>query len=283
MRFNMSMRLFFSVVVVAVVLASGGQRLTAADGAKTITIYPLGDSITFGWSRVAPHNQIPGGYRAPLYVMLTRAGFIVHFVGSNNGNPTPLLIRKHATQHDGWPGWRIDQIASNVKHWLATSGPGGNKPAYPDFILLHISTNDVIQHFDPKYPHNNERESQFMSDMESRMAGLVRELVALRPKAHLLVAQVLPLGGWAPHLKSARWNKEVRAFNLFVRTRLVPACRAKGELVSTVNQYANFSTRAGKPIWTHLPDKCHPDLYGYRLMARTWFKAIMIIERKRGF
>jgi lysophospholipase L1-like esterase len=61
---------------------------------------------------------------------------------------------------------------------------------------------------------------------------------------------------------------------------LVPECQAKGELVSAVNQYANFSTPAGKPIWTHLPDKCHPDPYGYRLMARTWFKAIMRIEHQ---
>lgn len=276
----MSMRLFATAVVATLVLVLGSRCLTAADAGKVITIYPLGDSITFGWSRVAPHHQIPGGYRAPLYVLLTHAGYTVHFVGSNTRNPTRLLMRKHATQHDGWPGWRIDQIASHVKDWLARSGYQFKGPAYPNFILLHISTNDIIQHFDPKYPHKNESEAQFKRDMESRMTRLVQQLVILRPKAHLLVAQVIPLGGWAPQLKSALWNKEVRAFNVFVKTRLVPACQAKGELVSAVNQYANFSTPAGKPIWTHLPDKCHPDHYGYGLMARTWFKAIMGIDHK---
>ena len=112
------------------------------------------------------------------------------------------------------------------------------------------------------------------------MTSLVQEIVMLRPKAHLLVAEIIPLGGWSPRLKSALWNKQVRAFNTFVKLRLVPECQAKGELVSAVNQYANFSTPAGKPIWTHLPDKCHPDPYGYRLMARTWFKAIMRIEHQ---
>lgn len=278
--FIMSMRLFAATVLAALVLVLGSRCVTAADAKKTITIYPLGDSITFGWSRVAPHHRIPGGYRAPLYVLLTHAGYTVHFVGSNTRNPTRLLLRHHATQHDGWPGWRIDQIATHVKHWLATSGYRFKGPAYPDFILLHISTNDIIQHFDPKFPHNNESETQFMRDLESRMIALVREIVQLRPTAHLLVAQVIPLGGWSPKLKSALWNHEVREFNAFVKNKLVPACRAEGQHVRAVNQYANFSTPDGKPIWTHLPDKCHPDPYGYRLMARTWFKAIMAIEHK---
>ena len=276
----MPMRSSIAVVAAILLLAAGGRNVTAAAARKTLTIYPLGDSITFGWSRVTRGHRIPGGYRAELYTLLTHAGYTVHFVGSSTRNPTANLVRHHATQHDGWPGWRIEQIASHVKHWLAASGYRFKGPAYPNFILLHISTNDIIQHFDPKYPHKNESESQFMHDMESRMTRLVQELVTLRPKAHLLVAQVIPLGGWSPKLKSALWNKEVREFNTFVKMQLVPACQAKGQLVTAVNQYANFSTPGGKPIWKHLPDKCHPDPYGYRLMAHTWFKAIMAILKK---
>ena len=276
----MSMRLFYGLIAAALLAMIGSANVPAAAVGKTVTIYPLGDSITFGWSRVTKDHRIPGGYRAELYTLLTHAGYTVHFVGSNTRNATRTLKRHHATQHDGWPGWRIDQIASHVKQWLAHSGYRFKGPAYPNFILLHISTNDIIQHFDPKYPAKNESESQFMRDMESRMTQLVQELVTLRPKAHLLVAEVIPLGGWSSKLKSALWNKEVREFNAFVKTRLVPACQAKGERVTAVNQYANFSTPAGKPIWKHLPDKCHPDSYGYRLMAHTWFKAIMAILKR---
>ena len=194
---NMSMRLFIAALTAALAVSFSGRCLTAADAAKTLTIYPLGDSITFGWSRVAPHHQIPGGYRSPLYAMLTHAGFAVHFVGSNTRNPTRLLLRHHATQHDGWPGWRIDQIATHIQHWLATSGYRFKGPAHPNFILLHIATNDIIQHFDPKYPRGNESEAQFMRDLEARMTSLVQEIVMLRPKAHLLVAEIIPLGGWS--------------------------------------------------------------------------------------
>jgi lysophospholipase L1-like esterase len=275
----MLMRLAAAVVALGVLFAAG-NHINAAGKSKVLTIFPLGDSITFGWSRVAKHHQIPGGYRAPLYTMLTKDSYVVHYVGSNTRNPTAMLMRAHATQHDGWPGWRIDQIAAHVKHWLATSGYRFKGPAYPNFILLHISTNDIIQHFDPKYPHKNESESQFMHDMESRMSALVQEIVQLRPRAHLLVAQVIPLGGWSPKLKSALWNQEVREFNTFVKNKLVPACRAKGQHVSAVNEYANFSTPDGTPIWKHLPDKCHPDPYGYRLMASTWYRAILKIEKK---
>lgn len=271
-----------AVMISALILmAFAAAPAASAKPSHLITIYPLGDSITFGWSRVAPHNQIPGGYRSPLCAMLIRAGYRVHFVGSNTGNPTPLLQRLHDTQHDGWPGWRIDQIAANVKGWLARCGYEFKGPAHPNIILLHIGTNDIIQHYDPEHPHRHESESQFMRDMESRMTALVQQLVHLRPGAHLLIAQVIPLGSWTPRLNGSKWNHEVRLFNHFIVAKLVPDCRVKGEHVRSVNQYANFSTPSGKPIWKHLPDKCHPDPYGYRLMAKTWFKAIVQLESHR--
>ncbi len=246
-------------------------RLTS----KVLTIYPLGDSITFGYSRAYPTHWVPGGYRAPLYAMLTQAGYTVHFVGSTTRNPSRTLVKTHNAQHDGWPGWRIDQIAAHVPRWLRTGGYRLKGPAYPDFILLHIGTNDIAQHFDPRYPRKNERESQFMDDLDARMTHFVKELLTMRPHTRLLVAEILPTGQKASRRRPVSANHEVQRFNAFIKSRLVPEFRRKGYRVMAVNQYANFSTAAGRLKWRHLmPDKVHPDPYGYRLMARTWFRAI---------
>ena len=246
---------------------------------KVLTIYPLGDSITFGYSRSAPNHWVPGGYRGYLYGMLVKAGYVVHFVGSTTRNPSPAMARLHDAQHDGWPGWRIDQIASHVKGWLATGGYRFRGPAYPNFILLHIGTNDLAQYVFSGHRQRRLSEAQFMHDMEARMIHLVKELVTLRPKAHLLVAQIIPMGGPPHKRKAAILLKEVRTFNAFIKNTLVPMFQRRGAHVALVNQYRTFATPAGQPIWTHLmPDGVHPDAVGYQMMARTWFKAIVKIE-----
>jgi len=94
----------------------------------SISIMPLGDSITYG------AGSTDNGYRKPLYQKLTDAGYDFDFVGSQTtgdfGDP----------QHEGHPGWHADDagtddILGQVYNWLVTN------PA--DIILLHIGTNDI--------------------------------------------------------------------------------------------------------------------------------------------
>ena len=49
--------------------------LTAAATPPPVRILPLGDSITYGY-------PVPGGYRLPLYQLLTNAGYNVDFTGT---------------------------------------------------------------------------------------------------------------------------------------------------------------------------------------------------------
>ncbi|MDA8379151.1 MAG: GDSL-type esterase/lipase family protein [Planctomycetia bacterium] len=263
--------LSFSLMLLALFVSS--QTLSAAP--RQVVIYPLGDSITFGWSGVAPNHELPGGYRGPLFTDLAEKGIHCIYVGSSSANPSPVLTAAHQVQHDGWPGWRIGQIASHVKQWLAIGGPGGNKPAYPNFILLHIGTNDIIQHYDPKYPHFGEPETVFMHAMENRMTHLVIELIHLRPHARIIVAQIIPIGGVAPD--GVSHDQEAMLFNHFIATKLVPACRKKGYHVSTVDEHAAFQDAMGLPSFRHLPDQVHPDMHGYKLMAKVWVKGILAI------
>lgn len=248
--------------------------------AKQVVIYPLGDSITFGFSGVAPHHEIPGGYRGPLLVDLAKKGIRCIYVGSSSANPSPALLRAHQVQQDGWPGWRIGQIASHVAQWLKIGGPGDHSPAYPNFILLHIGTNDIIQHYDPKFPHFGEPEVVFMRAMEKRMTKLVIELIHLRPHARIIIAQIIPIGGVAPD--GVSHDQEAMAFNRFIATKLVPALKRRGDHVSTVNLHAAFQDALGLPSFRHMPDQTHPDPYGYRLMAKVWLRGILAILSKHG-
>src|SRR5713101_7644123 len=59
-----------------------------------IRILPLGDSITYGY-------DVPGGYRLPLYQVLTNAGYNVDFTGTQTGNGAADLPDP---DHEGHPG-----------------------------------------------------------------------------------------------------------------------------------------------------------------------------------
>src|SRR5437879_7205666 len=76
-----------------------------------IRILPLGDSITHGWI-------VPGGYRLPLYQLLTNAGYNVDFTGTQTDNGAPGLPDP---DHEGHPGWTIRQINAIAPDVLAST------------------------------------------------------------------------------------------------------------------------------------------------------------------
>ena len=97
--------------------------------AGVIRIMPLGDSITYG-------ANTAGGYRLPLYNLLTQANYSVDFVGSETGNGASDLPD---WDHEGHSGWWLSHndggIYQNVGKWLA-------HVETPDVVLVHIGTND---------------------------------------------------------------------------------------------------------------------------------------------
>src|SRR6201990_3588448 len=93
-----------------------------------VRVMPLGDSITEG-------TQVPGGSRIGLWQRFTSNGYRVDFVGSQFNGPANLGDH----DHEGHPGWRIDQIDANIVGWLQTYTP--------HTVLLHIGTNDILQNY----------------------------------------------------------------------------------------------------------------------------------------
>ena len=212
-------------------LLLGFVLLGVSAEAQLLRILPIGDSITFGSGGTAGL----GGYRGPLYDSLSGAGYTVDYVGTSNGNSALLADM----DHEGHGGWRIDQLDTNIAGWLAAIDT-------PDFVLLHIGTNDFGQGFDTTNAIN-------------RLDALVLKIANLSPTSHIVVTNLMERG--EPQ------NANIQAqFNPFVEGVVEDHADA-GRLVSFLDM------RAAVPL-SDMPDNLHPNQTGYGKMATAWQTAI---------
>jgi lysophospholipase L1-like esterase len=93
-----------------------------------LKIMPLGDSITEG--------TVAGGYRAPLYSLLTADGYNVSYVGDQNTNPGGGLLANQES-HEGIGGDKSTELQSQID----TTGIVQN--SLPNAVLVLVGTNDI--------------------------------------------------------------------------------------------------------------------------------------------
>src|SRR5689334_447850 len=146
-------RQWLTASALAVALTAIGFATSAgpasAESNGGVRVMPLGDSITDG-------IQTPGGYRIGLWQRMAAGGFRVDFVGTQFNGPASLGDH----DHEGHPGWRIDQIDANIVGWL--------RATTPHTVLLHIGTNDVLQNFN-------------LSTAPNRLSTLIDHITATVP------------------------------------------------------------------------------------------------------
>jgi lysophospholipase L1-like esterase len=229
--------------IVAAVLTAGltlagavaQPGVAAAESNGGVRVMPLGDSITEG-------TQVPGGYRIGLWQRLSGAGYRVDFVGTQfNG---PAALGDH--DHQGHPGWRIDQIDANITGWLGT--------ARPRSVLLHIGTNDILQNYN-------------VSSAPSRLSTLVDRITAAAPGADVFVATIIPLA-------SAGQEAAARTFNAAL-PGIVQSKVNAGKRVHLVDMHAALTT-------ADLIDGVHPTAGGYDKMAAVWQTALRSVPGSIG-
>jgi len=100
---------------------------------EPVPILPVGNSITKGSGTCQTPDDYLNcvGYRAPLWDMLTDAGYFVDFVGDQGGYYQYQYI--HDNNHLGYGGWTDGGIAGIVYDRL--------EKFQPAVVLLHIGTN----------------------------------------------------------------------------------------------------------------------------------------------
>ncbi len=275
--------------LLAAILFGGTVGIGTAD---TITIMPLGDSITDGYI------PDPGSYRTQLYTDLTGAGVNVNFVGSQTDNPSTTLTNAAIStgnptlvEHEGHSGYRVDQIASNLDgvdssgsaissnggYWLAGGNGTGRAPAEPNIITLLIGTNDITQGYQLPGSYttlNGGTATSPVEALETRLAALVAQIVADRPNAELFVASLPAINDNYNPGNPTSFNPLVQDYNSLIQNVLVPRAAALGEKVYFVNQYANFVNSNGSVNTSLYGDYEHPNTAGGVLMGNSWFQAI---------
>jgi lysophospholipase L1-like esterase len=204
-----------------------------ASAVEPIRIMPLGDSITRGSSYA---GDFAGSYRTQLWKDLKTAGYAVDFVGESTENPDPA--NSLDPDHNGYNGWRIDQIDASIVSWL--------KKEKPAVVLLHLGTNDAIQNY-------------AFSSAPTRLSNLISHITAESPQTHVIVAKIIKS-------TDSTTNANVNYLNGFV-SNIVATHAANHELVTMVDMNSVVST-------SQLSDPYHPNRSGYDAMGDAWFGAI---------
>ena len=237
MRSHRQRVLLFAVAVLTGVAGLVGVAVGPA-GAESnggVRVMPLGDSITEG-------TQVPGGYRIGLWQRMAAAQYRIDLVGSQFNGPANLGDH----DHEGHPGWRIDQIDASIAGWLRTSTPRT--------VLLHIGTNDILQNYN-------------VSSAPQRLSTLIDHITSGAPAADVFVATIIPLA-------SASQEDAVRTFNAAI-PGIVQSKVNAGRHVHLVDQHSALTA-------ADLIDGIHPTATGYDKMAARWFAALQSVPGSIG-
>jgi len=196
-------------------------------------ILPLGDSITRG-------NNSHWTYRRNLEAALAGANCSFDMVGSQfgpaSGPGSPLVDR----DHEGHSGFRTDEILAGLSQWL----PGNE----PDWALIHVGTNDVLQ-------------GASITVARTNISGMIDMLRDANPNVGILLAQMIPN---LPANEAA-----VAALNDAIVALAAEKNMPSVSPVFMVDHYSGYST------FTHNYDQIHPNDAGEAMMAERWFQALL--------
>ncbi len=224
-----------SALALVVAAMATGTGTAAAESNGGTRVMPLGDSITEG-------TQVPGGYRIGLWQRLLGGRYTVDFVGSQFNGPAGLGDH----DHEGHPGWRIDQIDANIAGWL--------RSYTPRTVLLHLGTNDVLQNYN-------------VAGAPQRLSTLIDRVTAGAPNADVFVATIIPLS-------NAGQESAARTLNAAI-PGIVQSKVSAGKRVHLVDMHSKLTT-------ADLIDGIHPTAGGYDKMAAAWYAALQSVSGSIG-
>ncbi|MDQ1013606.1 lysophospholipase L1-like esterase [Streptomyces afghaniensis] len=204
-------------------------------------VMPAGDSISNGVN--STHGD---GYRAE-FEQSTQYKYVaddtgllqkrdVDMVGSQRSGKTDGADH----DHEGHPGYRIDQIARVLDCTVE---------AYrPNVVTLMAGTNDMNQDHE-------------LAGAPERLGALIDQILRDAPEATVLVATLVPSTKSGMQAKIDRYNAEL--------PRIVEQRQRQGEHVRLVSM---------GELTTEDVDGSHPDDEGYRKVAQAFAEALLRVE-----
>ena len=225
-----------------------------------IRIMPLGDSITYDNNIddfIGPPRPVGQrtGYRLPLWLNLTAAGYAPDFVGSvvAGQDVGQDAVPPFDPDNEGHPGWLDEDIAANIHGWLQ------NTPA--DIILLHIGTNGLD-------PDPND------------VKNILDEIDRFSPDVYVVLARII---NRQDHVcpdpsTTTTFNDNVENMALGRVNTGQPAYPDRMVIVD-MECGAGLDYRQDKtsPYVYDMYDTLHPNEAGYAKMADAWFQGLQLI------
>jgi lysophospholipase L1-like esterase len=197
-----------------------------------LRVMPLGDSITYGLGA-------GGGYRAPLYQLITNAGYILDYIGNQIGNGAASLPDP---DHEGYSGATIASIDSILPSIFNASAP-------PHIILLLLGVNDFRGPPDTAHATN-------------RLEALVVRLATNWPNAKIIVGSL---------------TEVYEPINTQIQTNFNPFLPGMCERQRGLGRQVYFTDMHSAVPLADMPDQLHPNQLGYTKMATNWFNVVNIM------
>ncbi|KAK1701477.1 SGNH hydrolase-type esterase domain-containing protein [Colletotrichum godetiae] len=199
---------------------------------------PLGGSVTHG---VGSSDQ--NGYRRKLFEFLCDHGFNVCMVGSRKSGT------HHSNEHEGWRGYRIDQIEVRARVAAAKY--------LPHVFTVNAGSNDCLQDYK-------------LVEARDRLSHLLETLWDASPGSTIILSSLLVNQDEAVQQRIEAFNTEAE--------RLARTLTLGGRKIVFVNLQGNDG-----PVMEDLvADGTHPNDTGYEKMARIWLRGIQMAS-KEGF
>jgi lysophospholipase L1-like esterase len=237
-----SIRICFHLAVIAASCVLGLPIAVAQT-----RVMPLGNSITQGGNGYV-------SYRYELWFDLQSAGYTVDSVGSRDslygGEPNlgwyPDYYTTFDRDHEGYWGWRTDEIA-NIVIDATING-------MPDSVLIHLGTNDVGQ-----------MGAAGVTNADANLRLIIDRIRSVRPTVTILLAQVIPIGPGTWYYNNA---DQIAPLNAVIATIAADMDTPMSPVI-LVDQHTGFDV--GTMMQS---DGLHPNLVGEARMADVWHAAL---------
>ncbi len=219
---------------------------------KTITIMPLGDSITEGTNIVGFGNP---NYRSFLLAKLAAKGYTVKSTGFRsikNMNTAGVFMPEEWSWHNGVSGQRLVSAPSRVG-WRDALEATLDASEIPDVITFKIGTNDQGTNVDQLY---------------AEWVAVMKRIIAARPATKIVVGSIMNINGstWQDG-----WNAKLKAA---VENNL-PGFPANQVYFADLNKANPRRDANGTYLGTFYSEgDLHPNWIGHELNAECWADAI---------
>ncbi|KAL7910618.1 carbohydrate esterase family 3 protein [Trichoderma velutinum] len=203
----------------------------------TMRLMPLGGSITYG-----VESSDKNGYRKYLQDMLIADGNNVTMVGSRSAGSMSN------NDHEGWRGFRIDQIESKARNSV---------PKFmPNLITVNAGSNDCIQNF-------------VIRRIGKRMGNMLDVVWTASPGSTIILSSLI-LSFDAEVESRIKWaNDQFQDIAL--------SLQSEGKKIVFVDMHSQWG-----PKENDISDGTHPNDQGYHKMAKIWYKGVLEAMEK-GF